>query len=68
MTKARARERAKANALKKKKKKRLEAAVQPDSPDNNVTSGHIDKKANPMKPTTGPGGPTRITKGSARSR
>ncbi|MGY9004459.1 MAG: hypothetical protein ACKVIF_14885 [Rhodospirillales bacterium] len=64
MTKARARERAKTNAL-KKKKKRVEAAAQPDS---NVTSGHIDKKANPMKPTTGPGAPTRISKGSARSR
>ena len=64
MTKAKARERAKANAQ-KKNKKRAEAAEQPN---NNITSGHIDKKANAMKPTTGPGSPTRITRGSARSR
>jgi hypothetical protein len=64
MTKARARERAKANAL-KKKKKRANSAAEPDS---NISSGHIDKKANPMKPITGPGNPTRITRGSARSR
>ena len=64
MTKAKARERAKANAQ-KKKKKRADVAAQPN---NNITSGHIDKKVNPMKPTTGPGSPTRMTRGSARSR
>ncbi len=64
MTKARARERAKANAL-KKKKKRTDSAAQPDS---NISSGQIDKKANPIKPTNGPGSPTRVMRGSARSR